>query len=172
MNGKEEQNLRELFGRFLDSEATEEAVEEIRNGEQVLRDNPAPEPSEALVAGIKLEIGERLSHGRRGGVWKLVWETAGAAAVVIVLIAVGSSLFRQDGRSSGPVQASMIPQVVWESDDITADDLELASFKTEIEQIENEVRILRSGENGRNGDIAVEELEMELADISGDFWKG
>ncbi|UCG56110.1 MAG: hypothetical protein JSU70_14705 [Phycisphaerales bacterium] len=172
MNSEKKEDLRELFERFSDSETAEKAAEEVRRGEQVLGDHPAPEPDEALVAGIKLEIGARLSHGRRSSARRVVWEAVAAAAVVIVLIAIGSSLFRTDNRSPGLVQASIIPRAVWESDDIATDDLDLASFKTEIEHIEDQVRMLQSGENGKNGDIAVEELEMELAEINSDFWKG
>lgn len=172
MSGTEQENLRELFARFLDSEAAKEAVEELRAGEQVLRDYPTPEPSEALLTGIKLDIGKRLSRGRRGGLRRLAWETIAAAGVVIVLIAVGSSLFTQEDRRAGLFHASVVPRAVWESDDIATDDLELASFRTEIEHIEDQVRVLRSGETGRNGDVAVEELEMEFADIDSDFWKG
>jgi len=68
---------------------------------------------------------------------------------------------------------SIIPTAIWESDDITAADADLAIFTTEIEQIEDELMSLQLGEDDGNGDSSVSELEMELIEINNsDFWKG
>jgi hypothetical protein len=64
-----------------------------------------------------------------------------------------------------------MPTAVWESDDITTDDTELAIYTIEIEQIEDELRSLQSGEVISNGDSSLSELEMELVAINNDFWK-
>ena len=65
----------------------------------------------------------------------------------------------------------MIPEALWESDDISADYVELAIFTAEIEQIEGEVLTLELGENGGNGQADAAELEMKLIEISSNFWE-
>jgi hypothetical protein len=62
--------------------------------------------------------------------------------------------------------------VIWESEDISADDANLATLIAETEEIEGEMLALELGENGGNGSGSLTELEMELEEINSDFWKG
>ena len=64
-----------------------------------------------------------------------------------------------------------MPTAIWESDDITTDDADLAIYTIEIEQIEDELRSLQSGEDIGDSDSSLSELEMELVAINNDFWK-
>jgi hypothetical protein len=66
----------------------------------------------------------------------------------------------------------LIQQAIWESEDISADQAELALLTDELEQIEGEILALRLGEDGGESSREFIELEMELTDIGGDFWKG
>ena len=68
--------------------------------------------------------------------------------------------------------ASLIPAAIWENDDITTADEDLAVFTAQIDQIEDEVLTLQSGERAGNGDSTLVELELELIEINSDFWKG
>ena len=69
------------------------------------------------------------------------------------------------------VASSLIPTAIWESDDISADDLRLATFTAEVERIENELRSLLLDENGSDESV-LDEAEIELIDLEGEFWKG
>ncbi len=169
--------MKELFEKFLDAEQAESCVEDVQKAEQILREHPAPEPDDMLIANIKAEIAMRLPAGRtrRTGVFKqIAYKTASIAAAVIFLTAIGLRLFDKGGVEPGPVQyASIIPTAIWESDDIAAADANLAIFTVEIEQIENELLALQLGEDDGNGDRSITELEMELMEINNsDFWKG
>jgi len=174
MNDENQENLKELFEKFLDAEQAESCVEDVQRAEEILREHPAPEPDAMLIANIKAEIAMRLP-ARRAYVFKhIAYKTACAAAAVIFLTAIGLNLFQKGPRKPNGMQlTSIISTAIWESDDIAADDADLAIFTTEIEQIEDELLTLQSGDDEGNGDSKITELEMELIEINNsDFWKG
>ena len=172
MNSQNDENLKELFERFLSAEQAESSVEDIQKAEQILRDHPAPEPDSMLIANIKAEIAMRLPAKRTNVFMKIASRAAYAAAAILIISAISLSLFNDTARESDPVQySSIIPTAVWESDDITTDDADLAIYTIEIEQIEEELRSLQLGEDAGNGDNSISELEMELVAINNDFWK-
>jgi len=174
MNDGNRENLKELFEKFLDAEQAESCVEDVQKAEQILREHPAPEPDDMLIANIKAEIAMRLPAGRTYVFKQIAYKVVGIAAAVIILTAIGLRLFDKSPVEPGPVQyASIIPTAIWESDDIAAADVNLAIFTVEIEQIENELLALQLGEGDGNGDSSITELEMELIEINNsDFWKG
>jgi len=182
MNGRNEENLsgcgglrpdeKDLFEKFLASEQAEKAVEDIRKGEQILRDNPAPQPGDELIAGIKSDIAITLLHRKENAFRRTVYKVAAVAAAVMVLSAISIKFFEKGDESARMYTASIIPTVIWESEDIAADDVDLAILTAEVEKVADEVMSLRTGENGSNGQSAVIELETELAEIESDFWEG
>ncbi len=174
MDHRNNENLKGLFEKFLDAEQVEKCLEDVRKAEQILREHPAPAPDDMLIANIKAEIAMRLSAKRTSVFTRIGYKVATVAAAVIFLAAVGTSLFQKDSveRPPGLSYASIIPAAIWESDDIAADDMDLAGYSVEIEQIENELLALQSGEEGLDSDSAITEMEMELIEIESDFWKG
>jgi hypothetical protein len=171
MDGHEPEDLRELLGRFFDAEQVASYVEDFQKTEQILREHPAPEPDEMLIANIKAEIAMRLP-ARRAEIFRhRVWELAGIAAAIAVLALVGVRLSHDPGHQTG-YYALLIPTAIWESTNIAADDTDLALFTTEIEQIRDEMLGLESGRDAGNGEGSIADLEMELIEISSDFWKG
>ncbi|GAI65204.1 unnamed protein product [marine sediment metagenome] len=172
MNGRNEENLKELFAKFLNSEQTEKTVEDFRKAEQIFLEHPAPGPDDGLIADIKSEIAEAVPPRQVSVFRRIAYKTAVVAAAVIVIAAISVKLLEKGGSEPKVALAtSMIPEALWESDDISADDVELATFTAEIEQIEGEVLTLQWSENGGNGQAAVSELEMELIEISSNFWE-
>lgn len=170
MNDRNEENLRDLFERFVDSEQAREAVADIERGEDVLRQWPAPEPRVELLAEIKSEMAGRLVRSGRRHVRWFASRVAGIAAAFVIIASVWTGLH----KSGGPgvvVASSLIPTAIWESDDISADDLRLATFTAEVERIENELRSLLLDENGSDESV-LDEAEIELIDLEGEFWKG
>jgi hypothetical protein len=174
MNNENQENLKELFEKFMDAEQAESCAEDVQKAEEILREHPAPEPDAMLIANIKAEIAMRLP-AKRAYVFKhITYKTACAAAAVMFLTAIGLNLFQKGPHKPNGMQlTSIIPTAIWESDDITAADADLVIFTTEIEQIEDELMSLQLGEDDGNGDSSVSELEMELIEINNsDFWKG
>ena len=172
MKDENQENLKELFEKFLDAEQAQSCVEDVQKAEQILREHPAPEPDGMLIANIKAEIAMRLPARKAYAFKHIAYKLANVAAAVIILTAIGLRLFEKgDGESSPVVYASIIPTAIWESNDIAADDTYLAIFTTEIEQIEDELLSLQLVYDDGNGDSSVTELEMELIEINSDFWK-
>jgi hypothetical protein len=174
MNNRNQENLRELFEKFFDAEQAESCVEDVRKGEQILREHPAPQPDDVLIADIKAQIAIRLQTRRAHRLRWVLCEVAGAAAAILIIATVSLQLFQpKEIRKPGEIaHASLIPASIWESDDITTDDQDLATFTTQIDQIEDEVKTLQSGQQVGNSESTIEELEMELVEINSDFWKG
>ncbi|MHC4461490.1 MAG: hypothetical protein ACYS6W_07935 [Planctomycetota bacterium] len=168
MNAENEENLKELFAKFVGAEQAERAAEDFCKAEQILSEYPAPAPDDVLIADIKSQIAEALPSRQVNVFRRIAYKTAVVAAAVIVIAAISVRLF--DKGPGKVTYASIIPEALWESDDISADYVELAILNAEIEQIEGEVLTLELGENGGNGSRAVTELEMELIAIDSDFW--
>ena len=170
MNDRNGENLTDLFERFVDSERAQEAVDDIERGDDILRRWPAPEPSDELLAQIKERTAARLVHsGHRHLRW-FASRAAGIAAAFVIIASVWTGLQRNAGPGVASA-ASLIPTAIWESNNIAADDLRLASFTAEVERIENELKTLLLDESG-NDEAAITEAEIELMDIQGEFWKG
>jgi len=174
MNDQNGENLDELLEKFFDGKQAENYIEDVQTVEQILREYPAPEPDDMLIANIKAEIAMRLPARRARLFRRRLYEVVAVAAAVFVAAAVTVRFFNEPGSEPGQrvYAASLIPKAIWESQDIAADDENLAVFKTEIEQIEEEVLALESDEDSGESDTAITELEMELIEVSSDFWKG
>ena len=175
MNGETEENLRDLFEKFLNSEQAEQAVEDIRKGERILRGHTAPEPDGELITNIKAEIAAILLRKKENAFRRIVYKTVAVAVGFILLAAIGVKLFEKNKVEPERVATdSTRPKAVWESERLADDNAESATLIAEVEQIESDLLAMQLGENSSNGHEAVAELEMEmeLTDISSDFWKG
>ena len=173
MNGRSEENVKELFERFVNTGQAEEAEQDIRKGEQILREHPVSEPDGELIADIKAEVGKAVLRRKAKVFRRMVYKSAVIAASVIFLAAIGIKLFEKGGgESERVIAASILPAAIWESERLADDDADLATLIAEIEQIESDLLAVQVGENGGNGHEAVTELEVELIEINGDFWKG
>jgi hypothetical protein len=175
MNGETEENLRDLFAKFLNSEQAEQAVEDIQKGERILRGHTAPEPDGELITNIKAEIAASLLRKKENAFRRIAYKTAAIAAGFIILAIISVKLFEtkivQPERLAG---GSIMPKAVWESERLADDNAESATLIAEVEQIESDLLAMQLGENGGNGHEAITELEMEteLMEINSDFWKG
>jgi len=174
MDDQNQENLRELLATFFDAEQVDSYAEDFQQAEQVFHQHPAPEPDDRLIANIKTEIAISLGRRRVKRFKRWLYEAAGVAAAIVILAIISLQLFEKPVNQPGnnSYTASLLPTALWESNDIAADDVDLAVFTAEIEQIEYEVHTLESGEDITESETSVTELEMELAEINTDFWKG
>jgi hypothetical protein len=166
MNSQDQENLKALFEGFMSPRQADQASEEIRRGEQILRECPAPQPNPELIAEIKAQVGDALAAKKGAAVVRIAYKVAAVAAVIIAISAISVWLV------GGKGETVETPDIPWDIVNLVADDADLAALSAEIEQIEGDFVALQLGENGTNGHIDLAELEMELMDISGDFWKG
>ncbi len=171
MNGPKRENLKALLKKFFGPEQAEDAAEDIRKGEQILRENPAAGPDEKIIDDIKLNLAEVL-HRRKGSVFRKTAYRAVAVAAAAVLVVVVVKLLESDTDFEKPGIDSTISKVIWESGTLVADDEDLLILAEEIRQIEAETLALRLGEGNDYQQMDVGELEVELMEMNGDFWKG
>lgn len=163
------ENLTELLRRFMDESAARQAQADIEAGEQILQAHPASLPSQQTLWTIKsLMIATAARRRRRIHIFRAA---LAAAAVVVVTALVGR-------YPSGSVDqprvniASILPTAIWESHDLTADDLDLAYFTSEIHQIETQMRDLETEDATPRESDVLDDLEIELISIETEFWKG
>ncbi len=169
MQNQNRDDLRALFRRFLGIEESRTAADEVRRGEQLLNLYPAPEPAPEVLAAIKRQLVLRLAK-RRHRITCLIYRTVPAAAAVI-LVALASLFGHRPADSPEVSYASLIPAAIWESDDISSDDVELAYLTAEIEQIEAQMRALEASESESVDTHALDEVEVELMRLDTEFWK-
>jgi hypothetical protein len=170
MDGQGPENLKELLEKLFDVERVASCLDDFQKAERLLRDYPAPEPDDALVANIKADIATRLLARRAKIFRRRLWEAASVAATLAVVALVGARLSHGPSRQTENY-ASLIPTAIWESNNIAADDADLARFTTEIDQIKDEVSALDSGEQAVDSASTVTDLEADLVEINSDFWK-
>ena len=91
---------------------------------------------------------------------------------LIVLLAVLAFLGRSS-RTTGPElsYATLIPTAIWESDDISTDDMDIAYLAAEIRDIEAQVQALEAGQTEDIRVATLHEVETELMQINTEFWK-
>ncbi|HUS73855.1 MAG TPA: hypothetical protein VMY06_12395 [Sedimentisphaerales bacterium] len=172
MNSQNDENLKELFERFVGADQAQSAVEDFAAAQRILCEHPVPGPDEELIAGIKSEIAETMRLRKERAFRRMAYKLAPVAAVFIVLALVSIKMYVGNGGPEKIVYARMIPSAVWDSENVAVDDVELAILTAQIDELEGEVVTLELGEDSGNGRSAVTELEMELAEINSDFWEG
>lgn len=165
MNNRNDENLKELLDRFFNHEQSQMYLDDIEKGEQILRENPAPEPDDMLIANIKAQIALGALPRKTSIIKRIEYKVAAVAAALVIITAISTSWFEKsvDVEPMPGIQiASVFP---WESSDIDA-------LQKEVEQIEDELINLDSGGEKLDNNNDVTEMEMELILIAGDFWKG
>jgi hypothetical protein len=174
MNGETKENLKELFEKFAASEHAEQAAEDVRKGEEILNSFSVPEPDRELLTDIKAEIAARLLYKKENTFRTAAYKSLAIAAAFILVAFISVKLFETKRvQPEKPVaSSSLMPDSVWDSECLADDGVDSATLVAEIEQIESEVFALRTEENGSNYREDAAELEMELTEINGDFWKG
>lgn len=174
MDARNDENLEELLAEFYDAAQAKQMAQEIQKDEQILHANPAPEPANSLLADIKERAALRPA-GQRTAARRLVLAKAAAVAAVFIILAwAGAKLLdlgRTQQQAPGPVLA-MISSEIWESDDITADDPDLATLSAGVDEILRNLLTVRLDELANGNGQAVGDIEAELIEIESNFWKG
>lgn len=168
MTNKDE-NLKEILNKFYADAESAKIEEEILRGERIISDNPAPQPDTRLISDIKACVRTELTRREKRTVFTYM-RAAAAAAVLIVGVTVFMTHRGEQQNEPGVAQGT-IPQSIWESEDLMDDDVELAMLAASIDAVEDEVLSLRFDEQSDEV-INIDEVEIEVMEISDDFWKG
>ena len=169
MKNKTSENIEELFSRFLDNEQAREAANDIRKGEQLLRDNPAPEPDYILIENIKREMAEKsIRQTRAAGLHRMVYRAVAVAAAIIIVLGISQKI-SENGGDRPPFDPPTETKLDREVASINAT---ISLLSDEIEQSQNALLGISSTTGNFNLTNSADELETDLIEISSDFWKG
>lgn len=168
MEKRDSDDIKTLFGRFVDAEKAQAAAEDLERAERLFQAYPAPSPSPQALERIRARMVVQLSKKHRVS---RMYRFIGAAAAVIVVGIVGLFGHAPQGKPDVVNQAGLLPAAIWESDDIASDDAELAYFASEISRLEARIDALESGDEDTADSSTLDELEIELRLLETQFWK-
>ena len=162
------ENIDELLSKFFDSSQMHEAAEDIRLGEELLESFSAPLPAKAVTDGIKAQIEVHLRTLRRRRVVRSMFYRVAVAAVLVVLAFAGARYLTGPDRKATNV-ANAAYASIW--DDESGDE-QLAMLTAQVSEIEADMLAIRLGDSGAESSSLLTDLEVEMTEINGDFWKG
>ena len=154
------ENLNELFSAFLGADSAEQAAGDIRAGDEILTNHPGPGLDSDAVANLKSDIRSQLSRRRAR---KIVLQRI---AAVIVIIASAAVVFIS--KSHGPAQPAVATASIW----LDRADEQFTLLTEQIGDIETEMFIIRLGADGNGNGFDLTEIETEIENLNGNFWKG
>jgi len=165
------ENLNELLSRFLDERQTHEAAEDFRAGEKLLASFPVPACDQDVINGIKAQIKVRLEARKRQKLIRSMFHRVAACAVIIVLAIAGVKFFPEPKRERVTVSKAG-SDFIWDDEIGTGSDEQFAALTAKIDEIQASMLAIRLDENGDEGGTILTNLEVEISEINGDFWKG
>lgn len=166
----ENENLEELFGKFLNENDARKAAEDITQGEKLLNEYPAPQPDNALLLSIQERINNKLSQTKKQNSASIGHWAAAIAAAVLIIGFISITLLNRTQHLQITDRPAIAVSLETE-DDFLQDDSEFLLLAAQLQDIEDEFTAVQSGLNGYYSSIA-DELEIELLEINSDFWKG
>jgi hypothetical protein len=165
------ENLDELLSRFLDEHESHVAAEDIRLGENLLASFSVPAPDAAVIEAIKVQIELRLRAQQKQRFIRSMAQKIAVAAIIIVVAMAGLKFLVEPGPEVGDV-SKVSQEFIWEDESEPAGDEQLAVLTAQIDEVEADMLAIRLGENGGESNLLLTDLEMEMIEINGDFWKG
>lgn len=165
----ENENLEELFGKFINKSDAEQAAEDINKGEQLIGKFPAPKPDAELLRAINLRVNKTLQKSKyRRFTYAGYWASA-AAAVILIAGLFSINMLNKPQQTPKITDISVIPAVS-NAEDFTQDDTAILLIYAQMQEIEDTLTASKDSSNIYSSSI--DELEIEFMEISNDFWKG
>lgn len=159
------ENLDELLGQFFEGQDLADARNTFRIGDTILDSHRAPEVDIEVLDGISAKIGESLSSRRHIGGLSILGKVAAAAVVVLIALA-GLQYFGNSEQNIFEPSAAMAQ--IWNEDDQIG---KLAEISAEVDEVAEKILAIRLGEGTEQID-AFDEVERDVSEGNGDFWKG
>jgi len=95
MDAEKNENLRELVEKFVETKEVQSYISDIQAGEQILRDHPAPEPDDMLIANIKAEIALHVLPRKAAQFRQVLYKAVAIAAAVVIISVISVGLFER-----------------------------------------------------------------------------
>jgi len=164
-------NSDELLSRFLDEHEAHVAAEDIHRAEDLLASFSVPAPDAAVIEAIKAQIELRLRVQKKRRFIRSMAQKIAVAAIIIVLAMAGLKSLVEPEPEVGDV-SKVSREFIWEDESEPGGDEQLAALTAQIDEVEADILAIRLGEDGGENDSLLTDLEMEMIEINGDFWKG
>lgn len=159
----EHENLNELLSNFYDEQQADEFKDNLSSFDEMLSSAPAPSPQ--IIDDIKVVVAEKLSSRKHNRF--TVLPRIAVAAIVLLIAFAGLKI-----GSRQPVETAVMKTVTVAGLFDDADTAQILSLTEQIEQLEDELLSVRLDEYDPYKSDSYSELETELNEINGDFWKG
>ena len=158
---KEQENLNELLSSFYNEQEANEFKKNLDSFDAMLSE--CPTPSAQMINDIKCAVVQKLST-RKHSISVISRRMAMAAMIMLIAFA---------GLKMSNRQNEIKPKNVLTADFFEDDETsQIALLTEEIEQIEDALLSVRLDEYDTFSGDSYFELETELSEINGDFWKG
>jgi hypothetical protein len=159
-------DVNELIAQFYDAEMSLGNSKDIVAGERIFTSNHAQPPSYVLSVDIK-EIMLAAVKKNRQRTYKLIWQYAAAAAIIIIVFGTGITLLHKPTQQIHTYASSSFWQDTSSSVETTID----AQF-AQLESSEPDLSILTLESVGSPEMSAIADITSELNDTDTTFWKG
>ncbi len=171
---RNDEHIRDALEGLYGSEDAERVEREIAEGDALFDTSPAPAAGSELTDAIKSAVRAKLAERKRRA--RSFRYVASAAAVIIIASLISFTAFNQKAEQSAPAPAvsadAAEPSQSGIDTDIWEEDVVLTAYSEELDDIEQTIRELRLGENGSEAESELSEIEYNMYQSNGDFWKG
>ena len=170
MYSRNEENLRDLFEKYMDAEQAQKYAEDIEKDEQILHDYPAPDPDEMLIANIKANIALSALSQRKSHIRKIIFEAVSVAAAIIIIAAISIDQLQNSDIEKTQENLQVASLFPWDN---TSADYE--SMYYEMEQLNDEIFASSSSQDYTDSNrtlMEYAELEMKMEEVNNrSFWE-
>jgi negative regulator of sigma E activity len=168
MSDKNE-NMDDLLSDFYDQQQSGEFKNELNSLQELLDANPAPRPSSQTIDKIKSDVTDRIVLSQKSRRYNFVRKFAVAAVILMVAIAGVKMINQHPARQIAESEKTFTGSIF---DEQQFSQTEIAALTREVEQIEDSMLTIRLDEFDTYQSDSFLEIDTELTEINGDFWKG
>lgn len=170
MNDNNE-NINDFLARFYDASQVPEIAEDIRRGDQLIASFPAPKPDPAAIKAVKAKITTEISRRKNTRFSKISYRGA-LVAVLAVLAFAGIRTIVHQGTAPDLSTERELSFFWGDAASAATLDPRLALLNDQLDEIENTIASIAVEETENDSVIAIDDLEMEIMEISVSIWKG
>ncbi|MBC8482114.1 MAG: hypothetical protein H8D47_05555 [Planctomycetes bacterium] len=163
----------ELFAQLANSEEAKIFAQNVEWADEKFDSQPLPQLKNSALESLKAKVDVAIAVQKAVNMRRVVYKAAAVAAVFAVVSVLLIKTYQPQGiRNIQIIELAAVSSAVWQSEDITSDDPDLATLSAETEDIENDLVTIDTETYFDDQTSRIDDLELELINIDSDFWKG
>jgi len=155
------ENLHDLISSLYDADNVDGVEEDIRIGDEIIASGGELVPDSRVITGIKGDISKRLIS-RQSRRMQMVSLRTAVAAIIVIAAFFGIQKMLRQGPS--PIPRGVVSNIPWLPD-------ATAGISAELDTLEDAILSVGLEEAEAVSDDIIWNLEMEVADTGGGFWR-